>query len=261
MGDRVRRVRKRRSRGPNEPARSRERGAVLPEMKQCRVPTKRLLPKRRSVPPEKKRRRVPVRAQVRTEAIPGGNPNVSMGQRNDGRNSGRRAAAAPPEEEENGKNKGEQEEKPASGEEEKKGPGLRTKLLMGVSNALSPISLDYSTSDNLSYSGIADRPDFVTRFGRGDHRRTGFDNGYFQSEFNSRGGNLFGRERNSACRSISACPCRVNTRRMTPIRHRHPHRRKAQHRSMYLSAGQISKRKFQRSRNTLPTFRSIPPIR
>jgi len=58
-------------------------------------------------------------------------------------------------------------EPPKKPEEKKKGSGLRTKILMGVSKSVSPISVDYSLSEGIRYAGIKDRPDFMVRFGRG----------------------------------------------------------------------------------------------
>jgi cell surface protein SprA len=51
--------------------------------------------------------------------------------------------------------------------EKKPGTGIRTKMLTAVSKTLSPITIDYKTSEQLSYAGIEDRPDFMIRFGRG----------------------------------------------------------------------------------------------
>jgi len=68
-------------------------------------------------------------------------------------------------ENESGGEEGEAE--PEEGEKKKEGPGIRQTVLMAVSRTLTPITVDYSNTRGLNLSGIEDRPDFTTRFGRG----------------------------------------------------------------------------------------------
>jgi len=51
--------------------------------------------------------------------------------------------------------------------QEKKGDSFRTKAVMAISKSLSPISFEYKEGEQLNYSGIPDRPDFMTRIGQG----------------------------------------------------------------------------------------------
>ena len=39
--------------------------------------------------------------------------------------------------------------------------------MMGISKSVSPVSFEYRENRNLAYSGISDRPDFLTRLGSG----------------------------------------------------------------------------------------------
>ncbi len=59
------------------------------------------------------------------------------------------------------------EDKKEAVEKKKQGSGLRTKVLMGISKSLSPVTLDYSKTNNINFAGIKDRPDFMIRFGQG----------------------------------------------------------------------------------------------
>ncbi|MFC1489774.1 cell surface protein SprA [Candidatus Latescibacterota bacterium] len=50
-------------------------------------------------------------------------------------------------------------------ETEKKGESLRTKIVMVLSNTVSPITLDYEEGEKFNYSGIKERPDIFQRLG------------------------------------------------------------------------------------------------
>ena len=61
----------------------------------------------------------------------------------------------------------ENQEKEEETVQQKKGDSLRTKVVMAISNSLSPVSFEYKESEQLNYSGIPDRPGFMTRIGQG----------------------------------------------------------------------------------------------
>jgi hypothetical protein len=58
-------------------------------------------------------------------------------------------------------------DEPARGEKKKPGTGIRTKVMMAMSRAISPLTVDYTRNTGITYAGIEDRPDFSTRFGSG----------------------------------------------------------------------------------------------
>lgn len=69
---------------------------------------------------------------------------------------------------ETGEPQPQQEPEPEPEEEAKPaGTGVRTKVMMAVSRTLSPITFNYSNSDDINFAGISTRPGFLTRFGKG----------------------------------------------------------------------------------------------
>ena len=62
-----------------------------------------------------------------------------------------------------GKDAASQEGKDEAGK--KKGESIRTRLVMAVSNAVSPVNFDYRQNEQLNYSGISARPGIGERFG------------------------------------------------------------------------------------------------
>ncbi len=64
-----------------------------------------------------------------------------------------------------------EEQKP----KKKPGEGIRTKILLKVAETVTPIDFDYSVKEANTVAGIADRPDFMVRFGSGQVDRPGDD--------------------------------------------------------------------------------------
>ena len=62
----------------------------------------------------------------------------------------------------------EKTEKEQKEEKIKKGESIRTKVVMAISKTVSPISFEYKEGEQLNYSGISDRPDFIVRIGRAE---------------------------------------------------------------------------------------------
>ncbi|MBN1290810.1 MAG: cell surface protein SprA [Candidatus Latescibacteria bacterium] len=58
-------------------------------------------------------------------------------------------------------------EKPEPEKDQQPGEPFRNKMVKRLTETFNPITVDYSNNDQLQYAGIAERPDFAVRFGRG----------------------------------------------------------------------------------------------